>query len=276
MKNLLLTMKMANAKNGSVLIDHTEMHYVSFGSGEKVLILLPGLSDGLTTVKGKALLLAMPYRLFFEEYTVYLFSRKVDLPDAYSIREMADDQAEAMRKLGITKASVLGGSQGGMIAQSLAADHAELLEKLVIAVSAPRVNERIRACVSGWIELAERGEYKKLLIDTAEKSYSPEYLLKYRKLYPFLGLMGRPSDFRRFLTNSHAILRFDVFHDLKRVTCPTLIVGGEQDQIVGVQASYEMHEQIASSILHVYSGLGHAAYEEAKDFNQRVYDFLET
>ena len=26
--------------------------------------------------------------------------------------------------------------------------------------------------------------------------------------------------------------------------------------------------------LHMYEGLGHAAYEEASDFNQIVYDFL--
>lgn len=64
-----------NAKNGTVSIGNTEMSYVSFGSGKKVLILLPGLSDGLTTVKGKALLLASPYRMFFRDYTVFMFSR---------------------------------------------------------------------------------------------------------------------------------------------------------------------------------------------------------
>lgn len=48
-----------NAKNGSVKLDKSEMSYVSFGYGKKVFIVLPGLSDGLTTVKGKALL----YRL---------------------------------------------------------------------------------------------------------------------------------------------------------------------------------------------------------------------
>ena len=44
-----------NAKNGEVTLDGTEMSYVSFGRGERTLVLLPGLSDGLVTVKGKAL-----------------------------------------------------------------------------------------------------------------------------------------------------------------------------------------------------------------------------
>ena len=42
------------AKNGSVKIGNTEMYYASFGSGSKTLVALPGLSDGLATVKGKA------------------------------------------------------------------------------------------------------------------------------------------------------------------------------------------------------------------------------
>ena len=50
---------------------------------------------------------------------------------------MADDQAAAMQILGIDKASVLGVSQGGMIAQYLAIDHPGMVEKLILAVTAP-------------------------------------------------------------------------------------------------------------------------------------------
>ena len=123
------------------------MSYVLFGLVNKVLILLPGLSDGLATVDGKALLLAIPYKLFFKDYTLFMFSRKNNLPDNYSIKEMADDQAEAMRKPGVEKASVLGVSEGGMIAQYLAINHADLIDRLVIAVSAPNANDTVHSVV---------------------------------------------------------------------------------------------------------------------------------
>lgn len=265
---------MYNACNGSVAVGSTDMDYVSFGGGEKKLILLPGLSDGLATVKGKALILAKPYRIFFDDYTVYMFSRKNSLPAVYSIQEMADDQAEAMRRLGIEKAAVLGVSEGGMIAQCLAARFPGMVEKLVVAVSAPKVNEKIRSAVSRWIELAENGEHKQLLIDTAELSYSEEYLKQFRKLYPVIASVGRHTGYGRFLSNANAILRFDASEETGRITCPTLIIAGEEDKIVGVQASYELKERIAGSELYVYPGLGHAAYEEAKDFNSRICDFL--
>jgi len=44
-----------NAKNETVQIDNTEMDYITFGYGKKNVILIPGLGDGLRTVKGTAL-----------------------------------------------------------------------------------------------------------------------------------------------------------------------------------------------------------------------------
>ena len=264
-----------NAKNGSVPVDDTTMQYVCFGHGPKHFVLLPGLSDGLTTVKGKAVMLAKPYQKFFDQYTVWMFSRKDELPQGCTIREMAADQAAAMEALGIEKAAVMGVSQGGMIAQYLAIDHPHLVEKLVLAVTAPQVNDMIRESVGGWIDLAQKGDHKQLMIDTAEKSYSPAYLKKYRKYYPLLGHLGKPKDYGRFLINARAILRFDAMEDLERIACPTLILAGEEDRIVGVDASYRMQKKIAGSRLHVYKELGHAAYEEAPDFNERVLKFLE-
>lgn len=265
-----------NAKNGQVSLGDAEMSYVSFGQGKKAFVILPGLSDGLTTVKGKAALLARPYRQFFDRYTVYMFSRKDPLPAEYTIRQMAADQAEAMRQLGLRDASVMGASQGGMIAQYLAIDHPETTDRLVIAVSAPRANERIRSCIPGWIAYAEQGNHRQLMIDSAEMSYSEQYLKKYRKLYPLLGRVGRPADYGRFLSNARAILSFDASDELGKIACPTLIIGGADDRIVGVEASFEMKERIAGSELYVYPGLGHAAYEEAaEDFNGRVFRFLE-
>ena len=263
-----------NAKNGRVDLKEGTMSYASFGHGQRKLVILPGLSDGLATVAGKALLLAGPYRLYFKDFTIYMFSRKEPLGAGSSIRDMATDQAEALHILGLDRVGVLGVSEGGMIAQYLAIDHPELVEKLVLAVTAPCVNDVVLSCVPGWMDMAERGDHKALMIDTAERSYSPAYLKKYRKLYPVLGHVGRPKSYDRFLTNARAILGFDARAELKKIPCPTLIIGGTEDHIVGVEASQELAEAIPNSQLYLYPGLGHAAYEEAGDFNDRVFAFL--
>lgn len=267
-------MMIYNAKNGSVKLGDTSMDFVYAGKGEKKIVLLPGLSEGLSTVRGKAAVLLFPYRKYFERFTVYMFSRKRDMPTGYSIREMAEDQARALKALNIESCCVLGVSQGGMIAQYLAVDHPELVEKLAIAVSAPRVNGLIREYVAGRTASAQAGDHKTLMTDTVEMSYSPKALRKYRKLYPVFGLIGKPKSYDRFLINANAILGFDAYDELGGITCPTLVLAGEDDRIVGVQASRELHARIPGSELHIYPGLGHAAFEEAKDFNERVFGFF--
>lgn len=262
-------------KNGRVVIRDTDMDYVSFGRGGRTLVVLPGLSDGLATVKGKAALLAPPYRRFFDEWRVYLFSRKNDMPEGYTIRHMAEDQAAAMRELGIEKASVLGVSQGGMIAQYLAIDHPELVERLILAVTAPYANETVKNAVTAWLGMAERGDHVSLMVDTAERMYSERYLAKNRKLFPLLARLTKPKSYERFFRNAEAILGFDARSELYKITCPTWIIAGAEDKTVGPDAARELHEGIPESQLYFYEGLGHGAYEEARDFYDRVYGFCE-
>ncbi len=260
-------------KNGCVQIGDTEMYYVSFGSGAGNLIVLPGLSDGLSTVKGKAWLLALPYKAFFRDYTVYMFSRKDKMPEGYSIRDMADDQVFAMRELGIGKACILGVSQGGMIAQYIAIRHPEVVEKLILAVTAPNANDTARNAVSGWIDMAGRGDHTALMVDTAEKMYSAKYLDRNRKFFPVIAKFTKPASYERFFRNAYAILEFDARKELSEIAAPTLIIAGSDDKTVGNDAAGELHQGIAGSELFVYEGLGHGAFEEAKDFYGRILDF---
>ena len=263
-------------KNGSIAIGNTEMYYVSFGKGKKTLTVLPGLSDGLATVKGKALLLAPPYKRFSKEYTVYMFSRKNDMPEGYTIRQMAEDQAAALKRLGMEKTSVLGVSQGGMIAQYLAIDHPEMVEKLILAVTAPYANDKAKDAVVTWIEMAKKGDHVSLMVDTAERMYSKAYLDKNRKLFPLMARFTKPGNYERFLRNAYAILDFDARSELEKISCPALIIAGGDDNTLGNEAPNELTRAIPGSKMYIYEGLGHGAYEEAGDFYDRVYEFCES
>lgn len=262
-------------KNGSVKIENTEMYYAAFGKGPKALIALPGLSDGLTTVKGKALILSFPFKRFLKDYTVYMFSRKNDMPEGYTIRQMAEDQAKAMKELGIDKASVLGVSQGGMISQYLAIDYPDMVEKLILTVTAPNANEVVTNAIRTWIDMAKSGNHTALMVDTAEKSYSEKYLSKNRKLFPILAGFTKPKSYDRFFKNAYAILNYDVREELRDIKCPTLIIAGDDDKTVGNEAAHLLKQGISNSVIFIYKGLGHGLYEEAKDFYDRVFEFCE-
>ena len=264
-----------NAHSGSVLLDGTEMEYVCFGTGKRNLTILPGLSDGLATVKGMTLALIPPYIKYLKDWTIYMFSRKNSMPEGYSIRDMAADQALALGKLGVERTSVLGVSQGGMIGQYLAVDFPDLVEKLVLAVTAPYTNDMAAANIRKWLEDVQRNDHKALMISTAESYYTEAYLKKYRMAYPLLGHIGKPKSYERFIRNAEAILSFDAREDLSSIRCPVYIIAAEQDRIVGVQASHELHDLIPGSTLFIHPDYGHGMTEEDKEFYSRIFKYLE-
>ena len=259
------------AKELKLTASGMQFDYIRFGSGKKPLIMIQGLNT--RGIKGAALSLAYMYRIFAKEYTVYLFDRRPVVYDGITVRDMAADIASAMDALGLRNADVFGTSQGGMIAQYLAIDRPDLVRKLVLAVTLSRNNDTVKQVVGDWIEMAERGDMKRFVLDMAEKMYSETYVKKYRPLMPLLTILQKPKDVKRFVILAKSCLTCDTYDILDKIKCPTLVIGGKQDKVVSGVASEEIAEKLGCA-LHMYENLGHAAYEEAQDFNQMVYDFL--
>lgn len=264
---------MLHAKNGGLCLGGDTMDYIRFGSGPRTLVILPGVGDGLKTVKGSAAVFSLLYRSLAKDFSVYMFSRRNELPEHYTTRVMAEDQARAMALLGLKTALVLGVSQGGMIAQWLAIDHAELVERLILTVTLARPNDTIRAAIDTWTEQARRGDYRGIMLDTAERSYSPARLRLMKPMYAVLGSMGKPKSFRRFLTQAEACVTHDAWEHLPEIACPTLVIGGTEDKIASAEASRELAARIPGARLVMLEGLGHGLYEEDPQFLRRVAEF---
>ena len=262
------------AKNGRIKIDNAEIDYIVFGNGTKPLLMIPGLGEGLKTVKGTAIPFAMMYRAVAKEYKVYCFSRRNILPQGFNTKDMAEDLYYCMQQLGIEKAMVLGVSLGGMIVEQLAIHHPDVVEKLILTVTIARQNDTVQQMIGKWMDYAKEGKYKEIMIDTAENSYTESYLKKSRWMYGLLGNVGNPKNFDRFLIQAEAGRTHDVYAELEKITCPTLVIGGRQDKIVGGESSEELAERITGSELYMYEDYGHGLYEEAKDFVPRVLGFF--
>lgn len=263
-----------NIQEKNITVNGIRMNYVAFGNGKIPLIILPGLGDGLKSVRGQSAPLAIFYREFAQKFRVYIFSRKNVLDEGYTTKDMAKDQKGALEKLGIDRFYLMGVSQGGMIAQHLAIDYPDMVEKLVLAVSISKPNDVFYNTISRWVELAKTTDYKNLIIDTCESTYTTKRLKLYRLIYPILSKVGKPKDFDRFLIQAKSCVTHNTYNELQEIKCPTLIAGGENDKIVGKEASEEMAKKISGSKLIIYKEFGHGAYEESKNFNQQVIGFL--
>lgn len=263
-----------NAHNGSIPIADTTMDYISFGIGHKHLIMIPGLGEGLTTVKGTAVPFALMYRKLAKDFRVHVFSRRTIMPDNFTTRDMAEDIYYAMQQLNIPSANVIGISLGGMIVQHLAIDHPEAVEKLILCVTLPCPNPTLVSCLSSWTEMASIGYFKGILIDTALKSYTDKYLRMTLWFYKIFAGLFRSKHKDRFITMAKAGMTHDAKETLHRISCPTLIIGGRQDKIVTGEASEHLHKLIPKSELYLYEDYGHGLYEEAPDFRKRVKEFF--
>ncbi len=262
-----------NVKEQKLKTRNTEIDTITFGKGGRHLVMIQGLNT--RGIKGAGLSLAFMYRIFARDYTVHLFDRRENIPEGFTVRDMARDIAEAMDALGIAKADVFGVSQGGMIAEYLAIDRPDLVGRLVLAVTLARNNETVCSVIERWIALTEAGNMKALVADMAEKMYSEAYVKRYKPFFPLLALLQKPKDKARFINLAKACLTCDAYAELDKVKCPVLVLGGGKDKVLTASASAEIAEKLGCG-LYIYESLGHAAYEEAKDFNKRVYDFFKT
>lgn len=250
---------------------------VAFGEGSRSLVVVPGLSDGLATVAGRARLLHYFYRDVPASYRVYVASRPRELPDVYGTREMAADYAALLRTIGMEDGTVdlWGVSQGGMISQWLAIDHGELLHRLCLTVTTAAATQALRESVGRWMQLAREDRYGTLMRDTMRATYTPKHLRRYAIAMPFLGLFGKPASFRRFLIQAQACLDHDARDSVGSIRTPTLVLGGGADRVVGPGTSEELARAIANARLELYGELGHGAFDEAKDATAKIMSFFE-
>ena len=260
-----------NVKEDKLKVSNTEIDYITFGTGKKNLIMIQGLNTG--GIKGAGFGLAFMYRMFAKEYKVYLFDRRPDIWEGITVRDFAKDIALAMDELNMKNADIFGVSQGGMIAQYLAIDRPDLVRKLVLAVTLSKNNETVKNVLNNWIEMTQQGDMKNLVTDMAIKMYSDEYMKRYKPMLPLLTILQKPKDVNRFIQLAKSCLTCNAYEELDKITCPVFVIGGGLDQVVGGAASKEIADKL-NCAMYIYENLGHAAYEEAKDFNQKVLEFL--
>ena len=267
---------MYSAKSKTLSINGKTMDYVTFGKGKKSLVIIPGLGDGLQTVKGMAMPFSITYRILAERYKIYVFSRINELRQGYTTRDMAADVAEAMETLNLDAAYVMGISQGGMIAQWLAADFPERVQRLILAVTTAKPSQLARERIEHWQKLSQSGNFKHLMLDIAQHSYTQKSYQKWRLLYNVMGIFGHIKDKQRIDIQSVSCLKHDSLDFLEKINCPTLIIGAEKDDVLGVDDSLELHQHIKDNQLTILPECGHALYEQNKDFQKRVLVFLES
>ena len=264
-----------NIQTGTIRTDSFSMVYFRFGQGKKAFVILPGLS--VDSVMKYAAAVSDAYSLLTDDFTVFLLDRRKELPPSYSVYEMADDTAAAIRWLGLDRVSLFGASQGGMIAMAIAVRYPDLVGGLVLGSTSARVEQEQYRTFENWIRLAEAGNTKDLYLAFGKAVYPPEVFEQSGDLLASAAESVTAEDLQRFVILAEGMKGFDIKDRLREIGCPVLVIGSMDDGVLGAGASEQIAEALGSRrdcAIYMYNGYGHAAYDLAPDYRERILRFL--
>ncbi len=259
----------------SVSFDGGSMDFFRFGTGEKALVIVPGLS--VQSVMNSAKAIADEYAVMKDDFTVFVFDRKKDVPPQYSVREMAEDTVSAIRSLGLRDVCLFGASQGGMIVLEIAAKYPDLVKKAAVASTPVSVSEEHFGAIEDWIGKAEKCDGAGLYLSFGRSVYPAEVYEKYKPALLMAGNGITDYEFRRFITLARAAEDFDFTPRAKDIRCPLFVAASTDDGIFGdviIKQFKEVFGDLSGFEYRLYEGYGHAVYDTAPDFRDRLYGFF--
>ena len=204
-------------------------------------------------------------------------------PGPYTTRMMADDTVGLMDFLGIQTAHVLGVSMGGMIAQEVAINHPDSVNKLVLGSTfarrdemsgfSPAINEAWEAYEKSPRDEASLRRFGSAVMSPAINNWSNRVFL-----IPLMKIAIRFASVRSFgraLEQWDAILTHDAADRLGMIKAPTLVICGTEDRSIRPTSSDAIARLVPKAKLVKIAGGSHSLYmEKSGEFNRQVLDFL--
>lgn len=248
------------------------LKYFRFGADTgQPFVIIPGVA--LKSVMESEEAIKAQYKRLAQKFCVYVLDRRENIPDSYSIYDMADDTAAALDALGIKGAVLYGVSQGGMIAQAIAAKRPDLVIRLIVCSTAPYIPENAGKVFDSWAALAQSRQRDELIMSFGENVYTQGYFEKYRNAFISFADSVTDDELTRFVTMCGGFKGFDVRPELSSIAVPVLAVGAENDKLFGSEGA-ELIAKLTAGSLKLYSGQAHGVYDENEDVLWQIEEFL--
>jgi len=253
------------------------MPYNRLGKGTRPLIVIQGLTFENKPQSGLSGLMLLMYKFLEKDYTVYSVLHKPGLSEGSTLQNMADDYAAMIREEFAGPVDVIGISTGGSIVQHLAADHADLVHRLVIHSSAHRLSDEAKRLQLQVGRLAQQRKWWAAYVVLFGSIFPRAGMLKYLAvpmvwLVSGLMLLDTPKDPSDLVITVEAEDKHDFRNRLAEITAPTLVVAGAQDPFYTEALFRETAAGIPNARLILYEKMGHPA--GGKQFEKDVLAFL--
>jgi pimeloyl-ACP methyl ester carboxylesterase len=250
--------------------------YNRTGNGSRIMVVFNGLIFENKPLPNFAVTM---YDFLDTLYTVYIVSRKTDLPQNYTLKDMADDYAVMVgEEFGGCPVDIIGLSTGGSIAHHFAADHPDLVRRLIIQSSAYTLSDDSRAIQMKVAELAEKKQWMRayaMLIGHMVPHHGIEKVFYIPLVWGGAFTASRfmspknPSD---LIVTIRAEDKFNFEERLTEINVPTLLIAGRNDPFYPEELFRKTASKIHNCKLVLYPNMGHPA--TGKQFERDVLAFL--
>jgi 3-oxoadipate enol-lactonase len=224
-------------------------------------------------------------RAFSRYYRVVTFDNrgygKSDRPPGpYTTKMMASDTIALMDRLGIEKAHIVAGSMGGMIAQEMAIDHPQRVNKLVLFCTTAggqpwrdMLFDLIEASDPGWNRSRSDltgANLQEFMVAMASRSFNGMFYQLF--VIPLVKLQARLGRVKVPVGQLEAMISHNTLERLDRIQAPTLVLAGGKDRVMPPHSSEVLASRIKGAKLMVVEGGAHAL--AAGPLNKEVLGFL--
>ena len=256
-------------------VNGIDVHYRIAGAGPETIVLVNGLADDLETwAFQEADLTGAGYRLLmFDNRGIGRTSKPAG---PYSSRLLADDAKALVDHLGITGFHLLGVSIGGMIVQEYALAYPEDLRSVTMACTYAAPGPFCSRMFAMWADAAPVLGIPFVMRDVTLWAFTTEFFSdRSDELAEFetaMKYMDQPVP--AYLAQLAVIQQHDTTARLGGIAVPTMVLAGEEDILIPVALSRELHKAIPGAQWQTVRG-GHAClWEHPSSFNHAVLDFV--
>lgn len=258
-------------------LDGMNVHYRINGDTGETVVLLHGTASSLHTWEAWTDELSKTYRVVSFDLPGFGITGP-EPNDVYTRDRYLKFVDDVLVKLDIDTCYMAGNSFGGYLTWSYAVKHPEKVKKIALLNSSgyPRGDQptpiSFKLQKMNWMKAVLTHVTPKSLVRRGvEVVYYDDSKIKEENVERYMNLLLREGN-RGGLMGKTQQITYSYSEEIKQVQCPTLIMWGDSDRLVNVEAAPKFHADIPNSELLIYENMGHVPMEEIPE--KSVADFI--
>ncbi len=250
-----------------------EIHYTLAGDGP-VVTLSHSLACNLSMWDDQLSALTSRYRVL--NFDTRGHGQTSAPAGQYTLEQLAEDAYGLLKGLGIRETHFVGLSMGGMIGQTLALAHPEMIRSLTLCDTTSRYPAGAWPVWQERIESVEKKGMEAVVDGTLQRWFTAPFRARHPEVVNRIRAAILATPVQGFIGCCHAIPKINLTARLHAIRCPAMVIVGEEDPGTPVEMARAIHAALPSAGLAILRSAAHLSnIEQREEFNNVLLSFLD-